>query len=1064
MSRKVIFLVLVFGLCGGTVFAAVPIEVENYSFELPGTVKTQIDQSGSVPGWTKVDLNTEAGVEEGWSATDGTWTGFMGNNSIIYNFTDFLIMEGDEFQLAFDARSTYHGDNLAAQLYYDDAGNRVVFATKNIDLWNKGSMATYTLYGNSISVAGRDHKIGIQFQHTRAVSPDDNIWCGLDNIRLTLMTPLIRAQNPFPEHESSYVGSDVTLTWEPGPDATAVDSYRLYFNRDRDAVNEGTPVADKGSTNTASYTISGLVQGLTYYWRIDTVIGADTYRGNIWTFTTKPVIAYNPDPGMSSEYVAVDPVLRWDAGSGAVQGHVVFFSDNLDDVNNAPVGTSGSPPFRAYLDVADTNWAPSEAGISLLKTSTTYYWRIDEVESTIPEIIYKGDIWSFTTVPVPGLGSILRELYEGIEGSTVADLTNSPNYPDNPNSSYELTSFEAPPLGTTDYGSRTHGWLYIQNSGDYTFWIASCENSELWLSADDEPAGVSLIAYVDEEEDRDGWTLAREWDKYPEIQQSDQIYFEGGNLYYIMALHKKAWGLYENLSVAWSGPDSNGVREVIPGTSLIPFEYTRASLPVPTHRATEVQRQPTLSWTPGRYAVTHDLYFGSDLNDISDVNTANLSSYPNVTFINLDVNSYEPDILEYNKTYYWRVDEVNDAHEDKLWKGAIWSFTVGNYLIVDDFEDYNDYEPDRIFDTWVDGWNVSENGAIVGYDTAHFAEMTIVHSGSQSMPFFYDNTAGVTYSEATRTFDALQDWTREDVQTLTLFLKGYPMVFVEDPAGTYTMSASGTDTWDLADEFRYAYKTLSGDGSITARVVNVENTNVWAKAGVMIRETLDPYSTHGFMLVTPDGRRAFQNRPVIADESFSANSNSGAITLPAWVRLVRQGNSITAYYKSENDPDWVQQPDDENTGDDASPNPQTIVMRQDVYVGLAYTSHSPNIVGISVFSDVTTTGTVTGADWQVEAIGVEMPANNPQPLYVAVEGGGTEKTVEHPDNPNVVLSNDWLRWDIPLNVFSDAGVNLPTVQKITIGVGSKTAGQQEGAGTLYIDDIRLYRPTPSEAE
>jgi hypothetical protein len=100
---------------------------------------------------------------------------------------------------------------------------------------------------------------------------------------------------------------------------------------------------------------------------------------------------------------------------------------------------------------------------------------------------------------------------------------------------------------------------------------------------------------------------------------------------------------------------------------------------------------------------------------------------------------------------------------------------------------------------------------------------------------------------------------------------------------------------------------------------------------------------------------------------------------------------------------------------------------------------------------------VTGDDWQVEAIGVEMPSNDPAPLYIAVQGGGTEKVVEHPDNPNAVLQYDWQQWDIPLSDISDAGVNLSAIQKMTVGVGSDGQG---GAGTLYFDDIRLYPLIP----
>ena len=108
----VLFLIMVAGIPAG---AVVQIEVENFSFELPGTIKMQIDQSGSVPGWTKSDLNPEAGVEQGWSPTTGSWTAFLGLNAEIFNLTDFLIMDGDKFQIIFDARSTWHGDNLAAQ-------------------------------------------------------------------------------------------------------------------------------------------------------------------------------------------------------------------------------------------------------------------------------------------------------------------------------------------------------------------------------------------------------------------------------------------------------------------------------------------------------------------------------------------------------------------------------------------------------------------------------------------------------------------------------------------------------------------------------------------------------------------------------------------------------------------------------------------------------------------------------------------------------------------------------------------------------------------------------------
>jgi hypothetical protein len=487
---------------------------------------------------------------------------------------------------------------------------------------------------------------------------------------------------------------------------------------------------------------------------------------------------------------------------------------------------------------------------------------------------------------------------------------------------------------------------------------------------------------------------------------------------------------------------------------------TMALNPIPNNGGIEVPRDVVLSWKAGDNAATHDVYFGTDFDD---VNEASRENDPNAVLVsqNQDATTYDPNgLLDYNTTYYWRVDEFNDVHPNSPWRGNVWSFTVRNYIIVDDFEDYNDYEPDRIFDMWIDGWSISENGSQVGNSTPPFAEQEIVHSGDQSMPFFYTNTDGVAYSEAVRTFDTPQNWAIDDVEKLTLFFRGYPTAFEEDPPGTYTMTASGTDVWDESDEFRFAYKMLSGNGSISARVVSVENTHAFAKAGVMIRETLEPFSVHGFMFITPDGRRCFQNRTTTAWESYSAHSEPNAVSLPGWVKLERQGIFVTAYY-SEDGVNWTQQPDDENTESDASTNPRIIVMRSDIYVGFAHTSHYAGTSGISVFSDVTTTGTVTGDDWEVKAIGVEMPANGTQPLYVAVEGGGTAKVVEHPDNPNAVLATDWQQWDIPLSVLSDAGVDLTAVEKMTVGVGSQTE-PQDGEGRLYFDDIRLYRPTPSE--
>jgi hypothetical protein len=138
--------------------------------------------------------------------------------------------------------------------------------------------------------------------------------------------------------------------------------------------------------------------------------------------------------------------------------------------------------------------------------------------------------------------------------------------------------------------------------------------------------------------------------------------------------------------------------------------------------------------------------------------------------------SYDPGQLEWASTYYWRVDEVNNVNPDSPWIGSIWSFTTANFLIIDDFESYNDInegEPgsNRIYLAWLDGFdNPAVNGSVVGHANPPLAEQTIVHSGNQSVPMSYDNAVGK--SEATMALTSNSDWTVKSVDTLGIWYIG----------------------------------------------------------------------------------------------------------------------------------------------------------------------------------------------------------------------------------------------------------------------------------------------------
>jgi hypothetical protein len=193
----------------------------------------------------------------------------------------------------------------------------------------------------------------------------------------------------------------------------------------------------------------------------------------------------------------------------------------------------------------------------------------------------------------------------------------------------------------------------------------------------------------------------------------------------------------------------------------------------PANGTLDVKQTAILMWVPSVYAASHQVYFGTDKDAIRNANT---SSPEYKGSRNLGSESYDPGKLEWNTTYYWRIDEANNANADSPWKGNVWSFTTANFLIIDDFEAYNDLNPDdpasnRIFNAWIDGFdNPAVNGSVVGHENPPFAEQTIVHSGNQSMPMAYDNAVGK--SEATSTLTSNNDWTIKGVNRLTIWYRG----------------------------------------------------------------------------------------------------------------------------------------------------------------------------------------------------------------------------------------------------------------------------------------------------
>ncbi len=721
--------------------------------------------------------------------------------------------------------------------------------------------------------------------------------------------------------------------------------------------------------------------------------------------------ADSPSPLDGATDVPRDAVLGWNPGEFAA-AHDVYFGPTFADVNTA--GRAAGKGVLAGQGQTDTTFDPPGA----LAYGQSYYWRVDEVNKAPGNTVFKGNVWSFTVEPY---GYPVRPV------KTTASSNQAGMGPEKTIDGSGLTGDLHGTEATTMWLSTAVQPAWIQYEFDKVYKL---HELQVWNSNQLIEGFLGFGAKsVTIETSTDGTT----WTPLANVPQFSRA--------------PGAPGYAANTTVNFGGRDARFVKLTITanwggvalqtGLAEVRFFYipVQARLPQPATAAQAVSVDASLDWRPGRQAASHQVYLGTDPNAVAQ----GTASAKTVT-----AHGFTPDSLNFGTTYYWKVDEVNGV----TYPGAVWNFTTQEYEIIEDFESYTDQPGAEVFTAWVDGLTNS-NGSIVGlYPDAvkgTFCETMIIHGGKKSMPFEYNNVKTPFYSEAVRTFDTPQDWTTHGADTLSLYLRGYPVAFADKGNNAFAVTSTGTDIWGNTDQFRFAYKQLSGNGSITARVESLTRSDAWSKAGVMIRETLEAGSKHASTVVTPDNSCSFQRRPITSAASTSNDWPSGtaAVKAPYWVRITRAGNTFTC----ETAPDgktWT-----------ALGTPLDIAMGTNVYIGLAVTSHNANAYSTAEFSNVATTGTVTGA-WRNLSIGVTQLANDPAPLYLVVEDkAGKKKTALHQD-PAATTVGAWTEWRIP---FSDlAGVNLAAVKKVTLGVGDRSSPKPGGAGKLFVDDLGFGHP------
>jgi len=979
---------------------------------------------------------------------------------------------------------TYTHDSTATRLYVNGEEESV-----------RDPVALDTYSGSPIRVAaqadGTGAGVDAAFNFTgsiAAVRIHDGVLSPAE-IQRNFKLGRLKAWNPNPADGAIYPNTWANLTWSPGGFAVSHD---IYFDDNFEDVNAGTTGAFRSNETITNYIVGfigypfpdGLVNGTTYYWRVDEVNDQhpdSPWKGNVWSFTVPPKKAYEPVPSDEAKYIDVNPTLSWKPGYGAIL-HAVYFGDDFDTISNATGSTAGGL----------TTYTPGE-----LELGKVYYWRVDELDGTNT---YKGDVWSFKTIPDisisdPNLMGWWK--FDEGAGATALDWSGHGNHAALRGGPTWITGYDGGGLkldGADDYAVLPIGGVISSMpSATFTTWVNFSNAGGAWQRIFDFGSGTGTYIFLCPRTGTGGPmrlaittgggggeslidspnTLPSGWHHLAAVITSGnmQIFLDGamvvsGSTALVpsdLGQTGSNWlGRSQYAADAYFNGSLDDFRIYDYALSVEEIEMTMRGDPMLAWDAKpadgtnpDIQAALPLSWSAGEKASQHDVYFGTDAYAVDNADT----STPEIYRGRQNGTSYtSPEGIEWGDgPYFWRIDEVNT--DGTISRGRVWSFTVADFILVDDFESY-DAGDNQVWYFWHDGLGYGAlgadpyyagngTGAAVGDETTgSYMEETIVHGGGKSLPLVYDNNKQgyARYSETELTLASPRDWTIEGVAELTLWFRGYPASvgsFVEGPAGTYTMTGSGADIWGQSDQFHYAFKTLTGPGTIAARVDSLTNTNGSAKAAVMIRETLTADSRYSLVALTP-GNGVIAEYRADTGESAQQEASQTGISAPYWVKIERDfAGNITAY-SSANGSTWQ-----------IMGQPIPFQMGSNAYIGLAVTAHNANLTCEAKFSNVTITGN-TGPLWTNQDIGIQ--SNDAELLYVAVSNAAGDPVVVVHDNPDAVLIDTWTEWVIPLQTFEDQGIILTDVDRIAIGLGTRgNATTPGGAGKMFIDDIRLYR-------
>lgn len=551
--------------------------------------------------------------------------------------------------------------------------------------------------------------------------------------------------------------------------------------------------------------------------------------------------------------------------------------------------------------------------------------------------------------PPPLIFGVYRQLWTDIYGGTLDALTNifnNPYWPDMPNDAYTkiFTNVETEVDMMDYYGQRLRAFVVPPTNGTYTFWISSDDSSELYLSSNEFSTNAALIAWVP------GWTASREWTKYAE-QQSAPIYLEAGRRYYLEALMDEGSG-GDNLAVRWQMPDGTIEEPLntssLAGTKLVPYDgvdlkpgvyqqvtnlaliegrdarfWLLATNKSPVSYQWTVNNQNILGATNPVYAVSN-VTVAINNGQVYKCMLTNSAGWTNTTPVTLGVtaDTVRPVVL---RTFNIGATNVQVTYSEPV--ELLSATNTSNYVFTNAL-------PVIRAVLSADNTSVTLTTLPLVYGSNYTLVINRVRDRALIPNVILTNTTVV--------------FTAAPVATQDVGSPPIPTVITVVSNGV-DIAASGSDVGGTADQFGFGYSFRSGNFDVAVRLAGLSLPDLWAKAGLMARESVDPRSRFAAIFATPGLNGCFFEW---RDPAYTAASTSGKLSANfpyTWLRLKRSGNVFTGFagYDGLN---WMQL------------GATNITLPAQVYFGMAVSSHNSSQVAFAQFRDLLdVTNAVVGA-------------------------------------------------------------------------------------------------------